>query len=103
MLSLVRMPFNEMKIDQAFVREAVTNRDARKVVRASATLGRELGLKVVAEGVETEVMAQLAEDAGCHVGQGWLYGRAVPAEIFQARADRDGGEPGVVTGALSRA
>jgi EAL domain-containing protein (putative c-di-GMP-specific phosphodiesterase class I)/CheY-like chemotaxis protein len=84
LLSLVRMPFNEMKIDQAFVREAVFSRDSRKVVRASASLGRELGLNVVAEGVETEVMAQLVEEAGCHVGQGWLYGRAVPPEIFQA-------------------
>ena len=84
LLSLVRMPFNEMKIDQAFVREAVFNRDSRKVVRASASLGRELGLNVVAEGVETEVIAALAQDAGCHVGQGWLYGRAVPADIFQA-------------------
>lgn len=85
LLSLVRMPFNEMKIDQAFVREAVSNRDSRKVVRASASLGRELGLNVVAEGVETEVMAQLVEDAGCHVGQGWLYGRAVPPELFHAQ------------------
>jgi EAL domain-containing protein (putative c-di-GMP-specific phosphodiesterase class I) len=85
LLSLVRMPFNEMKIDQAFVREAVNNGDARKVVRASASLGRELGLNVVAEGVETEVMAQLVEDAGCHVGQGWLYGRAVPPAIFEAQ------------------
>jgi len=79
------MPFNEMKIDQAFVRDAVFNRDSRKVVRASASLGRELGLNVVAEGVETEVIAQLVEEAGCHVGQGWLYGRAVPAAIFQAQ------------------
>ena len=73
-----------MKIDQAFVREAVTNRDARKVVRASASLGRELGLNVVAEGVETEAIAALALEAGCHVGQGWLYGKAVPADVFQA-------------------
>jgi EAL domain-containing protein (putative c-di-GMP-specific phosphodiesterase class I) len=84
LLSLVRMPFNEMKIDQAFVRDAVTSCDSRKVVRASATLGRELGLNVVAEGVETELMAQLVQEAGCHVGQGFLYGRAVPAETFQA-------------------
>ena len=73
-----------MKIDQAFVREAITNLDSRKVVRASASLGRELGLTVVAEGVENESMARLVSDAGCHIGQGWLYGRAVPAEIFQA-------------------
>jgi EAL domain-containing protein (putative c-di-GMP-specific phosphodiesterase class I) len=87
LLSLVRMPFNEMKIDQAFVREAVSNRDSRKVVRASASLGRELGLTVVAEGVETEVMAQLVEEAGCDVGQGWLYGRAVPPEIFATQLE----------------
>ena len=84
LLSLVRMPFNEMKIDQAFVREALTSRDSRKVVRASASLGRELGLNVVAEGVETDLMAQLVEEAGCHVGQGWLYGRAVPPDVFEA-------------------
>ena len=84
LLSLVRMPFNEMKIDQAFVREVLTNRDSRKVVGASASLGRELGLVVVAEGVETEAIAAAVTDAGCHIGQGWLYGKAVPAEAFQA-------------------
>jgi EAL domain-containing protein (putative c-di-GMP-specific phosphodiesterase class I) len=87
LLSLVRMPFNELKIDQAFVVDAIANPDARKVVRASASLGRELGLKVVAEGVETEALARLAEGAGCHVGQGWLYGRAVPSEMFQAQLE----------------
>ncbi|HEX3574838.1 MAG TPA: EAL domain-containing response regulator [Rhodopila sp.] len=85
LLSLMRTPFNEMKIDQAFVRDAISNRDARKVVRASASLGRELGLKVVAEGVETEAMAQLVGEAGCHIGQGWLYGHAVPADVFKAK------------------
>ncbi len=87
LLSLIRTPFNEMKIDQAFVADAISNRDARKVVRASASLGRELGLKVVAEGVETEAMARLVQDAGCQVAQGWLYGRAVPPEIFQANLE----------------
>jgi EAL domain-containing protein (putative c-di-GMP-specific phosphodiesterase class I) len=85
MLSLVRMPFNEMKVDQAFVCDSVDNLDARKVVRASASLGRELGLKVVAEGVESEAIASVMRDAGCHIGQGWLYGRAVPSEAFTAQ------------------
>jgi EAL domain-containing protein (putative c-di-GMP-specific phosphodiesterase class I) len=83
LLSLVRMPFNEMKIDQTFVREALSNSDSRKVVRASASLGRELGLKVVAEGVETVQMAELVTEAGCDIGQGWLYGRAMPAAAFE--------------------
>jgi EAL domain-containing protein (putative c-di-GMP-specific phosphodiesterase class I)/FixJ family two-component response regulator len=85
LLSLVRIPFNELKIDQAFVREAEHSRDSRKVVRASATLGRELGLEVTAEGVETAALAELVRDAGCHVGQGWLYGPAVPADVFEAQ------------------
>jgi EAL domain-containing protein (putative c-di-GMP-specific phosphodiesterase class I) len=87
LLSLVRMPFNEMKIDQAFVREALSGRDSRKVVRASASLGRELGLTVVAEGVENEQLAQLVTEAGCDVGQGWLYGKAVPRDVFKAQLD----------------
>jgi EAL domain-containing protein (putative c-di-GMP-specific phosphodiesterase class I) len=87
MLSLVRMPFNEMKIDQAFVREADSNRDARKVVRASASLGRELGLRVVAEGVESGALARIVEEAGCDVGQGWLYGHALPPNIFHSQVE----------------
>jgi EAL domain-containing protein (putative c-di-GMP-specific phosphodiesterase class I) len=37
--------------------------------------------------VETDAIAQLALDAGCHVGQGWLYGRAVPADVFQSELE----------------
>ena len=84
LLSLVRMPFSQLKIDQAFVREALASSDSRKIVRASASLGRELGLDVVAEGVETEPMALLVRDAGCDAGQGWRYGRAVPEDLFLA-------------------
>jgi len=83
LLSLVRMPFTELKIDQAFVREADRPGDFRKVVYAAAALGRQLGLTVVAEGVETAAIAQVMRDAGCHVGQGWLFGRALPAESFE--------------------
>jgi EAL domain-containing protein (putative c-di-GMP-specific phosphodiesterase class I) len=85
LLSLARMPFNEMKIDQAFVLEAVANPDFRKIIRASASLGRELGMQVVAEGVETDQAARLVTDAGCDVGQGWLYGKAVPHDVFMAQ------------------
>jgi len=83
LLSLVRMPFSEMKIDQRFVREALSDRDSRKAVRASASLGRELGLNVVAEGVETAQQAELVQDAGCDVGQGWLWGKAMPLRAFE--------------------
>lgn len=82
LLSLIRLPFSEIKIDQAFVREASVDRDARKVVFASASLGRELGLRVVAEGIETEADTLLVTEAGCDLGQGWLYGAAMPADRF---------------------
>ncbi len=85
LLSLVRVPFNELKIDQAFVRDAATDSDSRKVVFASALLARELGLKVVAEGIETEAIAQIMRDARCDIGQGWRYGRPVPMAAFEAR------------------
>lgn len=85
LLALVRMPFNELKIDQAFVREALSDGDSRKVVRATASLARELGLLVTGEGVETEPVADLLREAGCHIAQGYLYGRALPAEAFEAQ------------------
>ncbi len=91
LLSLVRMPFSEIKIDQAFVRDADQPGDCRKVVYAAAALGRQLGLSVVAEGVETPSVARAVHDAGCHVGQGYLYGRPMPEAAFDAvLRQRDG-------------
>jgi EAL domain-containing protein (putative c-di-GMP-specific phosphodiesterase class I) len=84
MLALARMPFNELKIDKAFVSSAASNAESLKIVTAVASLGRGLGLSVVAEGVETADVAALLCETGCHTGQGWLYGRAVPSAAFQA-------------------
>jgi EAL domain-containing protein (putative c-di-GMP-specific phosphodiesterase class I) len=51
-------------------------------------MAHELGLRVIAEGVETEEQQRLLIDAGCDYGQGFLYSRAVPAAEFEALADR---------------
>jgi EAL domain-containing protein (putative c-di-GMP-specific phosphodiesterase class I) len=75
LLSLLRLPFTELKIDRSFIASCETDDEAWKIVRATISLARELGLSVVAEGVETESVAIRLRDAGCQIGQGWRFGR----------------------------
>jgi diguanylate cyclase (GGDEF)-like protein len=79
---LRRMPVDELKIDKSFVSDMALDENAALIVRSTIDLGRNLGLRVVAEGVETrEVWEQLAA-LGCHVAQGYFFGRAVAAPQF---------------------
>ena len=83
LLTLLRLPFSELKIDRSFVAQCDTDPEAWKIVRATVSMARELGLRVVAEGMETEIVANMLRDAGCEVGQGWYFGRAMPeAELL---------------------
>jgi EAL domain-containing protein (putative c-di-GMP-specific phosphodiesterase class I) len=59
------------------------NKDAL-IVRAMVQLGQALGLETIAEGVEDAAVAELLRALGCTAAQGWLYGKAVPAEMFAA-------------------
>jgi EAL domain-containing protein (putative c-di-GMP-specific phosphodiesterase class I)/ActR/RegA family two-component response regulator len=77
LLALLRLPFTELKIDRSFITQCDTDPEARKIVRATISMARELGLRVVAEGIETEAVADLLCDAGCEVGQGWYFSRAM--------------------------
>ena len=76
---LTTLPVDELKIDKRFVLGMVTNQVDRVVVRSTLELASQLGLRVVAEGVEDEDSAALLAEYGCRVGQGWHYGRPVPA------------------------
>ncbi len=75
LLSLLRMPFTELKIDRAFVSQCARDKDAWKIVHATIRLAQELDLNVVAEGIETEIVERRLRDGGCEVGQGYRYGR----------------------------
>jgi EAL domain-containing protein (putative c-di-GMP-specific phosphodiesterase class I) len=87
LLSLMRLPFTELKIDRSFVAFCDTDPEAWKIIRATTALAHELGLDVVAEGVETaEVEARLI-GAGCDIGQGWRFGRPMPASAVDAWLD----------------
>jgi EAL domain-containing protein (putative c-di-GMP-specific phosphodiesterase class I)/FixJ family two-component response regulator len=86
--SLLRMPFTELKIDRSFVGACQTDPQAWKIVRATLSLARELGLRVVAEGIETAAINDRLRDAGCEMGQGWHSGRPMRADWIMARLNQ---------------
>jgi EAL domain-containing protein (putative c-di-GMP-specific phosphodiesterase class I) len=75
---LTTLPVDELKIDKSFVLGMRDRQVDRVVVRSTLELAHQLGLRVVAEGVEDEESAALLREYGCRTGQGWLYGRPVP-------------------------
>ena len=77
---LTTMPVDELKIDKTFVLGMRSNRVDQVAVRSTLELARSLGLRVVAEGVETEECAALLASWGCPTAQGWHFGRPVPAQ-----------------------
>ena len=83
------LPFDELKIDASFVRSMTHTRESRKIAAAIVGLGNSLGLLTVAEGVESQTIADMLLWLGCDIGQGWLYGRPVPPEqLPEALAER---------------
>jgi diguanylate cyclase (GGDEF)-like protein len=77
---LARMPADEVKIDRSFVHGLESDVEYAAVVRSAIDMGHSLGLKVVAEGIETEIAAQRLRAFGCDVGQGYLYAKPMPYE-----------------------
>jgi EAL domain-containing protein (putative c-di-GMP-specific phosphodiesterase class I) len=82
LLSLLRLPFAELKIDRSFISVCRTDPDAWKIVRATVSLARELGMRVVAEGIETQDLSDRLRDVGCDMGQGWFFGRPMMADAM---------------------
>jgi diguanylate cyclase (GGDEF)-like protein/PAS domain S-box-containing protein len=81
---LKRLPLDQLKIDQSFVRDVNTDPNDASIVRAIITLGLNLGLDVIAEGVETEAHMQMLVDNGCEAFQGYLFSKPVPITQFNA-------------------
>jgi diguanylate cyclase (GGDEF)-like protein len=77
---LRRFPFDKIKIDQSFVRDLTHHAGSIEIVRAVLGLGKALGMRVLAEGVETEEQFDILEFEGCNELQGYLFSRPVPVE-----------------------
>ncbi len=80
LLYLRELPITELKIDRAFLARVPGTAEDLAIVRSVAKLGRFLGIGVIAEGLETLEQAQIARTARCTGGQGYLWGRPMPAE-----------------------
>jgi EAL domain-containing protein (putative c-di-GMP-specific phosphodiesterase class I) len=76
------LPADELKIDRSFVQEIDTNEGNATIVRSVINLAHSLGLKVVAEGVETEAELRRLITLGCDLAQGYLISRPLPASDF---------------------
>jgi EAL domain-containing protein (putative c-di-GMP-specific phosphodiesterase class I) len=85
LLYLRRFPFDKLKIDRSFVLSIEKAADAAAIVHAVVGLGRGLGMKVTAEGVETADQQLFLRAAGVHSMQGYRFGKAVPAAEITAR------------------
>ena len=76
---LQRLPVDGIKIDQSFVMPMVSNSDSAVIVSSTIELGHNLGLNVIAEGVENEVILERLASLGCDIAQGYLIGKPMPA------------------------
>jgi diguanylate cyclase (GGDEF)-like protein len=80
---LKRLPMSELKIDRAFVTDVARGGRDGAIAAAIVTLGSELGLQVVAEGVETQAQSDFLIGRGCVLQQGYLFSRPVPQAAFE--------------------
>ena len=80
---LKRLPLDQLKIDQGFVRDILVDSDDVAIFKMIVALAESLGLSVIAEGVETEAQRALLAHQGCHAYQGYLFSRPVPLDEFE--------------------
>lgn len=80
---LKRLPFDQLKIDQTFVQDVLSDQSAAAIARTIMALAQAMGMHVIAEGVETEEQLSFLASIGCHTYQGYLFGRPLPIKAFE--------------------
>jgi PAS domain S-box-containing protein len=81
---LKKLPLDQLKIDKSFVRDVLIDQNDAAISRMIITLGTSLGLEVIAEGVETEAQRAFLFSIGCRAFQGYLFGRPMAVDVFNA-------------------
>ncbi len=84
---LTKLPIDQLKIDQSFVRNITLSQSDAVIVQTIIGMAENLGIESIAEGVETEEQLRFLELQGCHLYQGYFFGRPVPLADFEAQCN----------------
>jgi diguanylate cyclase (GGDEF)-like protein len=99
--NLKRLPISELKIDRSFISSLPHDESDLIIVGSTINLGHDLGLKVIAEGVEDEITLKRLANLGCDLAQGYYFGRPLPSQEFVRLVDLIGGTVKPVTSIAS--
>ena len=90
-----KFPFSKIKVDRCFVSGDDVGPRAHAIIRAVAAMGRGLDMEIVAEGLEEQSQVETVREAGCTLGQGYFFSRAVPDYLAAMLLAQDRGEDGL--------
>jgi EAL domain-containing protein (putative c-di-GMP-specific phosphodiesterase class I) len=82
---LPELGFDALKIDRSFVKDLIERPETKAIVRSLVTLAQDLGMRVIAEGIETPEQLKLIKDMGGNEAQGYLLGRPTPDPVAQLK------------------